>query len=136
MSGALRAYESMQRIFLRLSAQDPVNAEWQYNLSLGHEKIGDARLALRDVSGARRAYEAGKELSDRLVATDSGNATWQRGLVVSHAKLSLVAREAGQHDEERQHLLRCRDVLQEMRQRGMYIDPSMASLSEDPEQMP
>jgi tetratricopeptide (TPR) repeat protein len=122
--------------FQRLAASDPGNAQWQRDLSVSHDRIGDVRVAQGDLAGALRAFEADLEIAGRLAASDPGNAGWQRDLAVSYYKLYGVASEAGQQAEAVQHLLRCREVLRGMKARGMHLDPPIAQLLEQLEQMP
>ena len=86
-------------------------------------------------SGALAAYEATHEILERLASSDPGNAEWQRDLAVSHYKLAQVANEAGRQEEAVGHVLRCREVLRGMRERGMHLDPTAATVLEQLERM-
>jgi tetratricopeptide (TPR) repeat protein len=88
---ALAAYERRHRIISDLAAGDPSNAEWQRDLSVSHNKIGDVRVARGDLGGALEAYEAGLAIRERLAAGDRSNTEWQRDLIVSNVKLAEVA---------------------------------------------
>jgi hypothetical protein len=75
-------------ISARLAAADSGNAEWQRDLSVSHNKIGDVLVAQGNLPDALAAYRAGMAIAERLAATDPGNAEWQRDLIVSCVKLA------------------------------------------------
>ncbi len=136
LSGALEAYESTHEILSRLASSDPGNAQWQRDLSVSHERLGDVLRAQGDLSGALAAYEASLEIAECLASSDPGNAQWQLDLAVSYYKLAQVAGEAGRQGEAVQHLLRCREVLRGMRERGMHLDPQLQQLLQQLEGLP
>jgi len=88
-----------------------------------------------DLSGAEEAYRASLAIRERLAAADPTNTEWQRDLSVSHYRLAHVANAAGRASEEREHLVRCREVLRGMRERGMHLDPPIAQLLEQLERL-
>ena len=67
----------------KLAAADPGNAEWQRDLSISWNKLGDVRRAQGDLPGALQAFTDDKNIADKLAAADPGNADWQRDLIVS-----------------------------------------------------
>ncbi len=77
------------------AAADPGNTEWQRDLSVSHDKIGDVAVAAGDLTTARTAYQAALDIAARLAAADPGNTEWQRDLSVSHDKIGNVAVAAG-----------------------------------------
>ncbi len=83
----------------QLAARDPNNAEWQRDLSVSYNKIGDISAARGDRDGALKAYKDGLDIAKQLAARDPANVVWQTDLVVSAWKLA----EAGAKDK-RQHL--------------------------------
>ena len=74
---------------------DPANTEWQRDLSVIRNKLGDVAVAAGDLAAARAAYQASLDIRTRLAAADPANAGWQRGLSVSHERLGTVAVAAG-----------------------------------------
>ena len=76
---ALESYEAGLPIRERLAAADPGNTEWQRDLSVSHNRIGDVRRAQGNLSGALESYEAGRAIAERLASpirsTHSGSAT-------------------------------------------------------------
>ncbi len=77
------------------AATDPTNSEWQRDLSISHNKLGDLARAAGDSTAARTAYQASLDIAARLAAADPTNTEWQRDLSVSHNKLGDLARAAG-----------------------------------------
>lgn len=55
-------------------ASIPGNAEWQRDLSVSHDKLGDAGRAQGGLSRALEHYEAALATARRLAAADPGNA--------------------------------------------------------------
>ena len=90
-------------IISALAAQDPVNAGWQRDLSVGFNKIGDVQSAQGDLGGALKAYQDGLAIHQKLAAQDPGNAEWQRDLIVSHWKLADLAEKGNEAAEARGH---------------------------------
>ena len=44
--------------------QDPGNTEWQRDLSVSHNKVGDVLAAQGDTAAALTAYRAGLDITD------------------------------------------------------------------------
>jgi hypothetical protein len=121
-------YEQAVRHCRRLAASDPGNAEWQRDLSVSHNKLGDVRRAQGDLAGAEAAYADSLEIARRLAASDPGNAQWQRDLVVSYYKLAALHDQAGDTEVNERFLRLCWEVLCRMRLAQMHLDPPMAGL--------
>ena len=98
LEGALKAYQDSLAIREKLAAQDAGNAEWQRDLSVSFNKIGDVQRARGDLEGALKAYQDSLAIREKLAAQDAGNADWQRDLIVSNVKLAEVAEVAGGSD--------------------------------------
>jgi hypothetical protein len=78
-------------VISRLAASDPANAEWQRDLSVSQEKLGNLEVAKGDLAAASRSFTESKDIRERLTAIDPANAEWQRGLSVSLNKLGEIA---------------------------------------------
>jgi hypothetical protein len=72
---------------------DPANTQWQRDLSVSHERIGDVLVAQGDGPGALTAYRQGLAIAETLTARDPANTQWQRDLVVSYVKLGEVTKD-------------------------------------------
>ena len=74
---------------------DPANTEWQRDLSVSHERLGDLAVAAGDTTTAADHYNTGLAIRERLAAADPANTEWQRDLSISHNRLGDLARAAG-----------------------------------------
>ncbi len=93
------AYRDGLAIRERLAAADPTNAEWQRDLSVSYNKIGDVLVAQGNLDEALARYRDGLAIRERLAAADPGNTEWQRDLSVSFNKIGDVLRAQGKLDE-------------------------------------
>ena len=92
---ATRQLHAMHQQIQARAAADPANTEWQRDLSISHNKLGDVARAAGDLAAARAAYQAALDIRVRLAAADPADTGWQRDLSVSHNKVGDVARAAG-----------------------------------------
>ncbi len=100
-STALDHYERGQALVQALAARDPNNAEWQRDLSVSYDRVGDISAARGDRDGALKAFNDGLEIAKALAARDPANVVWQTDLVVSAWKLaSAGAPDAARHIAE------------------------------------
>ena len=88
--GALAAYRTGLAIREALAARDPANTEWQRDLSVSQNKIGDVLVAQGDGPGALAAYRTGLAIREALAGRDPANTEWQRDLSVSHERIGNV----------------------------------------------
>jgi hypothetical protein len=118
--GALAAYRKSLAIREVLAARDTANAQWQRDLSISHNKIGDVLVAQGDGPGALAAYRKSLAIREALAARDTANAQWQTDVVVSCSKLGTL--EHGQSVEVRHgHLLRGREILLRLKSAGRLM---------------
>ena len=97
-AAALAEYRKGFVTFERLAAADPGNAEWQGDLFVSYEKMGDVLIAAGDREAALAEYRKSLVIAERLAAADSGNANWQRNLSVSHERIGGVLATAGDRE--------------------------------------
>lgn len=93
-------YEKAYLIAERLVRLDPVNSEWQWALSVSHERIGDTLAALRDFPAALNAYQASLEITKNLVIHSPTKLQWKWSLAVIHNKISNVREAQGEVPNE------------------------------------
>ena len=72
--GALNAAEQARKIFGDLLAGAPDSTDWQRELSVADEKVGEVLAARGDLTGALKSYRDGLAIRDRLAKSDPGNA--------------------------------------------------------------
>lgn len=56
LAGALTSYREVLAIIGRLAQSDPGNADWQRDLSVSYDNVGDVRMAQGDLPGALKSY--------------------------------------------------------------------------------
>ena len=96
---ALKAYRDGLAIRERLAAADRSNAEWQRDLSVSYDKVGDVLVAQGKLDEALKAYRDGLAIRERLAAADRSNTQWQRDLSISYNKVGDVLVAQGKLDE-------------------------------------
>ena len=72
----------------RLAGSDAGNADWQRDLSISYDRVGDVLVKQGNLPEALKSYRAGLAIAERLAGSDAGNADWQRDLSVSNIKLA------------------------------------------------
>ena len=72
-----------RRLALHLTALDPGNTEWQRDLSIYYERLGDMAVAQGRLDEAARAHGDALVIHKKLAAGDPGNTQWQRDLSYS-----------------------------------------------------
>lgn len=98
---ALFRAQEANTIAQRLAQRDDANTQWQRDLSISHDRLGDVRRAQGDLAGALAAYEADLTIVQRLVQRDETNTQWQYDLAVSHERVASVLRATDRLDEAR-----------------------------------
>jgi tetratricopeptide (TPR) repeat protein len=77
LAGAQTAYQAALAIAQVLAEMDLANAEWQWDLSVSYQKVGDILRVQDDHAGAHIAYQAALTIAQRLGQMDPTNAAWQ-----------------------------------------------------------
>ncbi|EKO39305.1 MAG: hypothetical protein B193_1987 [Solidesulfovibrio magneticus str. Maddingley MBC34] len=92
---AKKWYQMALEIDAREAANQPDDTDWQRNLSIKYQKIGDVLQAEGDTAGALTAYRQALGIQERLAATDPKNTEWQRGLSISHESIGNILQATG-----------------------------------------
>ena len=87
---AFKLYLALQKHLSKLVVAEPENTEWQRDLSVSHNKVGDMHKANGDGLKALKAYEDGLAIAKILAKLDPKNAGWQRDLFVSTSKVADI----------------------------------------------
>ncbi len=95
LAGAGQAYRAALAVRERLARADPSNAQWQRDLSVSQDNIGQVLRAQGDLAGAEQAYRAALAVRERLAKADPSNAQWQRDLSVSQNNIGEVLSAQG-----------------------------------------
>jgi tetratricopeptide (TPR) repeat protein len=89
------AYETGLKIARGLADASPENHQWQRDLSVSHDRIGNVQSAQGNLADALNSYKASLGIAERLAKADPGNAEWQRDLSVSLGQIGDVQRAQG-----------------------------------------
>jgi tetratricopeptide (TPR) repeat protein len=73
--------------------------DFQRDLSVIFNRLGDLALRLGDAAEARRRFEADLRIAEALAARDPENVNFQRDLAISHVKLAQAAEARGDMQE-------------------------------------
>ncbi len=110
LRAATRQLQAIHQYAQNRVAADPANAEWQRDLSVSHNRLGDVAVALGDLAGARGHFEASLDIRVRLAEADPANTEWQRDLLASHERLGGVAMTVGDLAGARGHFQASLDI--------------------------
>ncbi len=95
----------------------PANIQWQRDLSVSHNKIGDVLRDQGDGPAALVAYRKDLGIAEALAVRDPDNALWQTDVAASCARLGALAH--GQSVKvRREYLVRGRDILSDLKEKG------------------
>ncbi len=89
-SKALRYHRTSLAFRARLASQDPTHVQWQRDLSVCHNKIGDMLRLLGDQAGALVSYRDDLAIAERLAAQEPSDIRRQTDLVVSYWNLAQI----------------------------------------------
>ena len=123
LAEAQEAYGEGLEIAKRLAESDPSNSQWQRDLSVSYDRLGDVAVAQGDLAEAQEAYEEGLEVAKRLAESDPNISQWQRDLWVSYWRLADVAERDNRSKEAQQYWGRAYRVLSMIKSQGLHISP-------------
>ena len=103
----------------KLAASDPSNSEWQRDLSISHDRIGDTQGEHGDLAEALKSYQAGMAIAQKLAASDRSNIEWQTDIAVSAWKIGTLENSPQGRAECKAVLTQGLDVLQSLAQRQL-----------------
>jgi hypothetical protein len=98
LPAAARQLEASHQQVAARAAADPANTQWQRDLSISHERLGDIAAAAGDLTAARTHYQAGLDIAVRLAAADPANAQWQSDLSFVRQRIAKLG-EAQQESQ-------------------------------------
>ena len=92
---ALRAYMTAKASAEAALAGDPRKTQWQRDLSVSYNKIGEVQATRGDSAAALKSFQAGLAIRERLAAGDPRNTQWQRDVAASCWKLASLGEVGG-----------------------------------------
>jgi tetratricopeptide (TPR) repeat protein len=81
------------------SPQTTASTQWQRDLAISYEKVGNVLRAQDKLDEALTAYRDSLAIYERLAAADRSNTRWQRDLSISYNTIGHVLRAQGKLDE-------------------------------------
>ncbi|MBS0150261.1 MAG: tetratricopeptide repeat protein, partial [Nitrospira sp.] len=120
LPAALTAYHEARAIREMLAARDRANTEWQQDLAVSHDRIGEVLVAQGDLPAALTAYHKALAIREMLAARDPDNAQWLTDVAVSCAKLSAL-RDDKSVTARQDYLVRGRDILLKLKSDGHLL---------------
>jgi hypothetical protein len=73
-----------------LAGRDAANTQWERDLSVSHNRIGDVLVAQGDLVAALTAFRKSLAIAEALAGRDAANTQWQRDLSISHNRIGDV----------------------------------------------
>ena len=92
-------FEKSLAIRERLAAAEPTRADYQRNLSVSYNNMGDLLGSLGQGGQALGYFEKSLAIAERLAAAEPNRADYQRDLSVSYNKLGDLLRSLGQGEQ-------------------------------------
>ena len=99
---ALADYQRARAMLAELLDGDSARTDIKRELSLAHERVGDALLQSNDLDGANQAFTACLALRRELVARDRHNLEWRRDLSVALERVADLHAAQGRPREAAQ----------------------------------
>ena len=121
-----RHQEAFHLLKMRADAE-PDWADYQRDLSVSHNKMGDLLRVLGQGEQARQHYDDDLAIAQRLANAEPDRADYQRDLSVSHERMGDLLSALGQGEQARQHY----DDALAIRQRLANAEPDRADYQRD-----
>lgn len=91
LDSALSAAREAVAGFAALAAGQPGNRQWQLDLAAGHDRVGDALMALARPDEASAAFDQGRAVAQALMQSDPGDQQGRTALALALQKAGLLA---------------------------------------------
>jgi tetratricopeptide (TPR) repeat protein len=124
---AFERHRQVLRLRERLAQAEPGRADYQRDLSVSYERIGDLFRVLGKGDDARQAFAKALAIRERLAQAEPGRADYQRDLSVSYNKMGDLFNALGQGDEAQQAFAKALAI----RERLAQAEPGRADYQRD-----
>jgi hypothetical protein len=101
----MELYQQGLAIFTHLADEDKTNSDWQRDLSVGYNKVGDVLAIQSRLQDALDAYRESLAIAKRLAEEDESNSVWQRDLSVSYSNVGDILDHFVQNSRHQNALL-------------------------------
>jgi tetratricopeptide (TPR) repeat protein len=103
---ALARYRKLLERHQRLAQAEPDRADYQRDLSVSYNKLGDLYRALGQGEQARQHYLKALAIAERLAQAEPDRADYQRDLSVSYSRVGDLYSDLGQGEQARQYYMK------------------------------
>ncbi len=103
---AVKRHEALLRLHQDRAQAEPDRADYQRDLSVSYERMGDLYTALGQGDQAKEAYLNSLQIFERLAQAEPDRADYQRDLSVSYNKVGDLYRALGQGDQAKEFFLK------------------------------
>ncbi|HEX6367829.1 MAG TPA: TIR domain-containing protein [Longimicrobium sp.] len=103
---AFARYKDLLARAERLAQAEPERADYQRDLSVSYNKVGDLYRDLGQGEQARQAYITSLQIRERLAQAEPERADYQRDLSVSYERVGDLYRALGQGEQAREYLMK------------------------------
>ncbi|WP_153161065.1 CHAT domain-containing protein [Zoogloea sp. 1C4] len=124
---ALARYRQLLAHHQRLAQAEPQRADYQRDLSVSYNKLGDLMTALGQGDEARDYFLKDLDIAQRLAQAEPQRADYQRDLSISYNKLGDLMTALGKGDEARDYFLKDLAIAQRLAQ----AEPQRADYQRD-----
>ncbi|MBL8692494.1 MAG: tetratricopeptide repeat protein [Planctomycetes bacterium] len=97
-----------------LARSEPDRADFQRDLSVSYNKLGDLMRALGQGDQAKAFFEKALQIAERLARSEPDRADFQRDLSVSYNQLGDLMRALGQGDQAKTFFEKCHAILKRL----------------------
>ncbi len=123
----LAAYRRLLDLHEQRVRAEPKRADYQRDLSVSYNKLGDLMGALGEGEAARQYFEKSLEIRERLVRAEPQRADYQRDLAVSYNKLGDLMRALGEGEAARQYFEKSLEIAERL----VRAEPQRADYQRD-----
>ncbi|MGH8932429.1 MAG: AAA family ATPase, partial [Egibacteraceae bacterium] len=124
---AIKTYGKLLKIFRSRADAEPDRADYQRDLSVSYNKLGDLMIAVGRGDEAARLYQQSLDIFRRLADAEPDRADYQRDLSISYNRLGALAAEQGDPGAARDYLSQALAIARRLATQ----DPSSAALAVD-----
>jgi tetratricopeptide (TPR) repeat protein len=112
----------------RLAVKAPDSAGFARDLSVSYNKLGDLQLQLGNLPEALHYYQQDLAIAKELQKRAPDSADFARDLVFSYYKLASFCHSQNRPTDERNYLSQCKQTIEHMKQRGMFVDAAVEGM--------
>ncbi|MCP4593479.1 MAG: hypothetical protein GY842_22305, partial [bacterium] len=100
-SRARETYEELVRVHAERAEKEPDRADYQRDLSVSFNKLGDLQQAMGEGEAARDLFAMSLQIRERLAAAEPDRADYQRDISVSFERLGDLQQAMGEVEAAR-----------------------------------